>query len=336
MAGAPAPSAQPWWSATRRLLTLAFVALVLWLLVQQARDIDWPAVAVALRQYRWPTLLAAVALAIASFIAYACYDLVGRYCSGHRLGTGAVLGVAFVSYVSNLNFGAWIGGIGMRLRLYGRLGLSAGTVAEVYGFSVVTNWLGYAALAGAVFLWRPFDLPPGWHVGSAGLRWLGAALLLAVAAYLTLCFVGRRREWSVRGQRLRLPDGRMAMLQLALSSANWLLIAVIVDVLLQRRIEFSAVLGVLLVAAMAGVITHIPAGLGVLEAVFLALLGQRLPHAELLGALLAYRAVYYLLPLLPALLAYLILTAGPGGRDAPGAHARARELPAPDPGRPNH
>ena len=50
-------------------------------------------------------------------------------------------------------------------------------------------------------------------------------------------------------------------------------------------------------AAVAGVITHVPAGLGVLEAVFVTMLSSRLPAAQLLAGLLAYRAVYYLLPL---------------------------------------
>ena len=63
-------------------------------------------------------------------------------------------------------------------------------------------------------------------------------------------------------------------------------------------------LAVLLVAAVAGVITHVPAGLGVLEAVFVALLSHQLPQGQLLGALLAYRAIYYLLPLAIATVAY--------------------------------
>jgi uncharacterized membrane protein YbhN (UPF0104 family) len=66
------------------------------------------------------------------------------------------------------------------------------------------------------------------------------------------------------------------------------------------------VLAVLLVGAVAGVITHVPAGLGVLEAVFVALLSDQMPQARLLGALLAYRAIYYLVPLALATLAYVL------------------------------
>ncbi|MFG5409540.1 hypothetical protein ABXN37_17445 [Piscinibacter sakaiensis] len=68
-------------------------------------------------------------------------------------------------------------------------------------------------------------------------------------------------------------------------------------------------LGALLVAAVAGVLTHVPAGLGVLEAVFVALLGGTVPPATLVAALLLYRAFYYLAPLLLAAVVYLVLEA---------------------------
>jgi hypothetical protein len=45
----------------------------------------------------------------------------------------------------------------------------------------------------------------------------------------------------------------------------------------------------------------------VLEAVFVALLGQQVPTAHLLAALLAYRALYYLAPLLLASTLYFAL-----------------------------
>jgi uncharacterized protein (TIRG00374 family) len=92
-----------------------------------------------------------------------------------------------------------------------------------------------------------------------------------------------------------------------MSSVNWLLIATTVYFLLGQKIEFTAVLGVLLVGAIAGVITHVPAGLGVLEAVFVALLSHQMPKSELVAALLTYRAIYYLAPLLIATVVYIIV-----------------------------
>ncbi|MBW8723483.1 MAG: flippase-like domain-containing protein, partial [Polaromonas sp.] len=89
----------------------------------------------------------------------------------------------------------------------------------------------------------------------------------------------------------------------------WLIMSSIIFILFQHRIEFSAVVSVLLLAAIAGVITHIPAGLGVLEAVFVALLSHLMPTADLLAALVAYRVVYYLVPLGVASAAYLAMEA---------------------------
>ncbi|MET0542138.1 MAG: UPF0104 family protein, partial [Variovorax sp.] len=55
------------------------------------------------------------------------------------------------------------------------------------------------------------------------------------------------------------------------------------------------------------VITHVPAGLGVLEAVFVALLSHRLPQGEILAGLIGYRALYYLAPLAIATVAYVVM-----------------------------
>jgi len=51
----------------------------------------------------------------------------------------------------------------------------------------------------------------------------------------------------------------------------------------------------------------VPAGLGVLEAVFALLLSHRVSTDEVVGVLLAYRALYYLAPLLVALVVYAVL-----------------------------
>jgi uncharacterized membrane protein YbhN (UPF0104 family) len=89
-----------------------------------------------------------------------------------------------------------------------------------------------------------------------------------------------------------------------MSCTNWALIGGVIWLLLQQQLPYPQVLAVLLVAAVAGVITHVPAGLGVLEAVFVALLSHQIATDRLLGALLAYRAIYYLLPLCIASAAY--------------------------------
>lgn len=82
----------------------------------------------------------------------------------------------------------------------------------------------------------------------------------------------------------------------------------IIWLLLGQNIDYFFVLGVLLVSSIAGVIVHIPAGIGVLEAVFMALLaGEDTSQGTIIAALLAYRVLYYFIPLLLALVCYLLL-----------------------------
>jgi glycosyltransferase 2 family protein len=98
----------------------------------------------------------------------------------------------------------------------------------------------------------------------------------------------------------------------------------IVAALLPGPVGYPMVLGVLLLSAVATAIAHIPAGIGVLEAVFLALLGGRIAEAPLLAALLAYRAFYYLVPLLLAVVVFLLFEAR-AGVDRPGPGSPGRE-----------
>jgi len=315
---------RPWWPWLRRLGSAAFFALVAYLLLAQARSIEWGRVLTALRDYPLRASWGALALAVASHGLYSCFDLLGRRYTGHTLPARSVVWVTFVSYAFNLNLGSWVGGIAFRYRLYSRLGLALGTITRVMSLSMLANWIGYLLLAGAVYALQPPLLPASWKIDSAQLRLLGAVLLALALAYLAACALSRQRSFVLRGHTVELPSLRLAALQVGMGAANWLLMSGIVFVLLQQRIDFFSVASVLLVAAIAGVITHIPGNLGVLEAVFVALLAHRLPQHELLAALVAYRLVYYLLPLLLATLACLALEARLRAGKADGLKAQSR------------
>lgn len=312
-------SDKPWWPNLRRGLTAVFFVLVAWLLVKQARAIEWQEVGVALRSHPPRGLAIAAALALASHLLYSCFDLLGRARTGHRIGTARVMLTTFVSYVFNLNFGALIGGIAFRYRLYARLGLGVAKTSEVLAISMMTNWLGYALLAGAVFAFWPPALPADWRVSGSALQALGAALMCVPLAYVALCAWSPRRVLTLRGHRLVLPPLRFALLQLAISALNWLLIGGVIYLLLQQRVAFTTALAALLVAAVAGVIAHVPAGLGVIEAVFVALLSPQIATSELLAALLLYRGIYYLAPLAIGVVLHLAIEFSAGKRAKPAA-----------------
>lgn len=305
----PASSKRRWRSRLKHGATLVFFALVAGLLVSQARTIEWGQVLTSLEDYPITAAWGAVVLTLASFTLYSCFDLLGRRYTGHTLRTPTVMLVTFVSYAFNLNLGSLVGGVAFRFRLYSRLGLGNGAITRIMSLSMLTNWMGYLLLAGLVFSLQPPTLPANWPLDIGHLRLIGLALLAAVVVYLGICAFSPRRTLGLRGHEIELPSLRLALLQLLMGAGNWLIMSSIIFILFQHRIEFSAVVSVLLLAAVAGVITHIPAGLGVLEAVFVALLSHLMPQAELLAALVAYRVVYYLVPLAVAAAAYLVMEA---------------------------
>jgi uncharacterized membrane protein YbhN (UPF0104 family) len=298
---------RPWWPWAMRGLALVFVSFVGYMLYQYARDIQWSRVDDSVRALPTAVLATAAALAACSHLLYSTFDLLGRRYTGHTLSTPTVMGVTFTSYAFNLNLGSIVGGVGLRYRLYSRLGLRGGVITSVLTLSLLTNWLGYLLLAGAVFALFPLPLPAEWKIGNGALRIAGFVLLALAVAWGALVTLSKQREYTVLGKRFPLPGPRMTVLQLAMSCANWMLIAGVIWVLLQGQVSYPKVLAVYLLAAIAGVVTYIPAGLGVLEAVFVMLLVPQVGEPELLAALLAYRAVYYLGPLLVAAALYAVM-----------------------------
>ncbi|WZB76578.1 UPF0104 family protein [Achromobacter insuavis] len=241
-------------------------------------------------------------------------DLLGRRYTGHSLSRPKVLGVAMLSYALNLNLGVLLGGLGTRLRLYARLGCRKATATRVAVFSAVSNWIGYGWVAGAVFVSGAITVPAGWEIGGGMLRLLGLALLSVAATYVWVCARATRRAAVWMGQRVALPGGRMATLQSATAALSWLLMGAIMYVLLQGKVGYPVVLGILLCTSFAAVVTRVPGGLGTTEAIFVAALSPRLPAAEVLGAALSYRALYALGPLCLALLAFAAVEARLGWR----------------------
>lgn len=115
---------------------------------------------------------------------------------------------------------------------------------------------------------RLVKLPESWALGVTGLQVVGFMLLAVAASYLLACAFAKRRTWHVRDHEITLPSLRLALCQVALGAANWALMAALIHWLLPGDLFYPSILGILLISCVAGVVAHIPAGLGVLEAVF--------------------------------------------------------------------
>ncbi|MDW2741512.1 lysylphosphatidylglycerol synthase transmembrane domain-containing protein [Atlantibacter subterraneus] len=298
----------PKWRKAKKILTWVFFIAVAVLLVLYARNVDWEEVWKVIRNYNHTALLAALGLVIVSYLVYGCYDLLGRLYCGHKLAKHQVMLVSFICYAFNLTLSTWVGGIGMRYRLYSRLGLPSATITRIFSLSITTNWLGYVLLGGVIFSIGVVELPSHWYIEDGTLRIIGAVLLVLSAVYLWACAFAKRRHITIKGQKLVLPGWRFALMQMGISSLNWMAMGAIIWILLGQDVNYFFVLGVLLVSSIAGAIVHIPAGIGVLEAVFIALLaGEHTSQGKIIAALLAYRVLYFFIPLLLALVCYVLL-----------------------------
>lgn len=297
------------WDRIKRAFTLLFIALVVGMLGVLVTKVHWDQVWNAILAYRAGQLGLAASIVAASYLVYSSFDLLGKWYTDHSMAWWRGMLVGAVCYAFTMNFGAPVGGVGMRLRLYTKMGLKQGIAMRIMGLSLTTNWMGYALLAGAVFLTGKVRLPTGWEMGEGPFRILGAVMLAAGVCYVLLCAFSKTRAWNVRGHEIELPSLPLAIIQMALAILNWCLMAAVIFSLLPPEADYLVVLGTLLVSAIAGIIAHIPGGIGVLESVFVALLTPDMPRSQVLGAMFVYRALYYLAPLLVAGLAYAVMEA---------------------------
>ncbi len=283
------------------LVGLLLFALALGLLTHELRRYHWHEVAAALHALARIRLAAAAALTALNYLVLTGYDVLGLRVVGRALAYRRTAFASFVSYVIAHNVGAsFLGGAAMRLHLYSGWGLSAREVAGVVALNAVTFWLGVLVLLGGSLLVSPSIVTVDAAIPAAAARLIGLACLAAVGTYL---LVATRRTSPLRWRRFRLPvpPPRVAVAQVALSAADWILAASVLFVLLPPDlVAFPRFVAVFLLAQVAGVVSHVPAGLGVFEVVMLHLIPRGTAGAPLLASLVAYRLVYYLLPLVVA------------------------------------
>ena len=125
----------------------------------------------------------------------------------------------------------------------------------------------------------------------------GLFAMAPLVAYLGWSAFGSA-SLSIRTWQLPVPSPRISAWQVVASVADLAFAAAALFVLLpdSAQVSYAAFLAVFVLAAVASAATGIPGGLGVIEyVVVLALPG--VPTAELLGRLLAFRLVYYVMPL---------------------------------------
>jgi uncharacterized membrane protein YbhN (UPF0104 family) len=284
------------------LLWITVTAIAGWILWDRLHQIDTTAIAHRILTTSPTTLLIAVLCSMGVHLLAATYEGVAVHSvTGRRawLHPGVVASVA--NPIGHMVGNALLGSGALRYRLHSAAGLSP---LQIGGIIVLTA--------------MPFLLGGGWLIDLALVFFAdeaGQALHVAVPTLIALGLIGLAKDagllWFVRtrttplqiaGYSLRIPSLNSTLLQTVFGAGETLLVAAILYVLLPPTIGMSylSFVAIYLIAVMIGQLSHVPAGLGVMEAALLLMMPQ-IPPEQLLGAVLLYRAIYELLPFMAAL-----------------------------------
>ena len=244
---------------------------------------------------------AALGLTAASYLLLSLYDVLALRHIRRTLPYGRVALASFTAYAFSHALGfASIIGPSIRYRVYTPMGLTAGEVAETSGFVIVTFTIGLVAVFPLIALLDPSSLET-LGMSQLGGIWIGMLGLVLVAGYIGLGW-WMDRPIRLFGYSLHLPRPLTALAQIALSVADLSLVTAVLYACLPHAsaVGYPHVLAVFVLAFVAGLISHVPGGLGVFDAVVLVGLSTRLPADQILAGLLAFRVVYHLVPLVSA------------------------------------
>ena len=248
-------------------------------------------------------IFSSLILSALSYLLLTGYDALGVRYIGEKLEPGKVIRAGFVGYAFSHNIGlALLTGGSIRYRIYSAWGFSGFQVTQIVAFSAFTLWIGFCSIGGLALLFATPDLPSDVTIPFVSLRVLGTILLIMVVGYVAMC-AKFKDEISFSNWTFRFPNLSLSLKQVAIASVDWLLMSSVLYVLLPEvGISFFSFVGIFLLAQIAGLFSQVPGGLGVFESVMLVYLTNFMPGPEVLGILVVYRIIYYILPLLAALI----------------------------------
>lgn len=274
-------------------------------------------------------LLAALATAL-SYAALTRYDASGLRYVGAHVAPGTVAATSFIAYAlgNTIGLGSLTAG-SVRTRLYTAAGVDADRVAEAVAFDASALGVSTTAFGAVGLLWGAPHIAAITHLPAALLEAVALLVLAGVVVLLALCL--RQRHVTLLGRwEIRLPPPGLAARQFVISAADLSAAAAALWVLMPAgAFDLPTFVAFYALAVTLGVLSQSPGGLGVFEAVILLGCSDQASPAEVLAALLYYRAIYFLLPLVlaTAMLGVLELRAGAGAPFAPFGRAAVKLSP---------
>lgn len=281
------------------VFALVMFLVALFVLRKELEGHTFDEIIIATESVPLPRLIIALGLTILCYLILTGYDLLAVRKYRGQLQLLSVMLNSFICHAMSINVGfSSLTGGSLRCCYYLRKGLSTLEVVHVVSFCLLTFWLGFLTLGGAIFVISPPAIPEGIPLPSFSPHVIGAFFLVAVTVYLLL---GILRTEPLRFRRWIIPviPPHISIVQILISASEWLLGSAVLWVLLPMHPELTYwhLLSFYLLAQILGLFSQVPSGLGVFESIVIALAPDDLNPSSVLGALLLYRLIFNLLPL---------------------------------------
>ncbi|HUT83817.1 MAG TPA: bifunctional lysylphosphatidylglycerol flippase/synthetase MprF [Thermodesulfobacteriota bacterium] len=282
------------------LFGLALFTIALFVLRHALREYHYHDIVRHLQELSLFHVSFALVLTILDYAVLTGYDSLAMRYIQRPLAYARIALTSFLSYAFSHNIGlSVISGASVRYRLYSSWGFSAVEITNIVAFTSMAFLLGLLTLGGLIFLVTPLAIPLDLRLPFSSTQPLGMILLAVVLGYLAFSGTSKKRVFKIRGWEFPVPSLRLSLAQIAVSSLDWALAGSVLYALLPSTatLSFPHFLSIYLLAQIAGMVSQIPGGLGVFETVVILLLSPILPAPSVLVSLLAFRGIYYLLPL---------------------------------------
>jgi len=299
--GMPLRKRSGWWWLGPLASTVIFGAslVVLWHIISQMEpgQLAGAFANASLRQ-----LGLAAGFTALSYLLLTGYDALALRRLGLSIAYRTTALASFTSYSVSFTLGFPIvtGGT-VRYWIYSPKGVRASEVASLTVIAGITFWLGLGAILCASLVYSADSVAMLARTSPLVVQIAGGLVGIGIIGYL-IWVATDERTLRVRGWNLHLPGLGTTLGQMALGACEVSAAAAVLFVLLPGgyNLDYPTFLAAYIFACLIGIASHAPGGLGVFEATILVAL-NRLPYEHVLGALLIFRVIYYVLPFILAL-----------------------------------
>lgn len=285
------------------LNTYSFVVFILALatIFTELRQYSFSQLVESIKQIPLSKVFLSFLFALLSYALLTIYENSALEYIGHKLNFLKVALVSFIddAFSNNIGFST-LSAASIQYHLYSKWGLTSKEITKVVGFIFFTSWLGYFTLAGATFLIEPISIPQILNIPLKSIRPVGIVLLIPVISYFLLCCL-RKNPIHFKKLAISIPTLSLSFKVTLISFLDWILCgASLYSILPDTNIRFPAFLAVYLLAEMAGFLSRVPSGFGVVETIILVIMSSKVAPSEILVSLLVFRIIYNLMPLITA------------------------------------